>query len=217
MFKKALVAVAILMLCPAFVFSQDFFFLFGGDLPEAGATPATNTFNSTASSGSVNIYSASGVDFDAIDLDFFSSDPGVAQITGGEAFNPTFNVVGSDRFDFGDVTADPGGASGTLFAVNLTMNGINQAIGSLFDPLFDSAIGPDGAFLLGRVDFDIVGAGTSEFSFAVGDLSIIELPDVDIGLTATFGNATISTIPEPSSAIVLILGCVGMVARRKRA
>ena len=215
MIKRALVATAILMLCPAFVFSQDFFFLFGGGLPEAGGTPASNTLNSTASSGSVNIYSASGVDFDFADIDFFSSDTGVAQFTGGEAFNPAFNIVYGSRYDSASITLEPGGASGTFSTVNVLQNGIDQEIGELFDPLFDPAIGPNGSFLLARVDFDIVGAGTSEFSFAVGDLSIVELPATE--LFPTFGNATISTIPEPSSAIVLIMGCVAMAARRKRA
>ena len=60
-----------------------------------------------------------------------------------------------------------------------------------------------------------MGAGSTEFSFGLGDLGIIQLPD--IAVETTFGNATLVTaIPEPSSAIVLILGSVAVLARRKR-
>ena len=184
-------------------------------MPAAGGTPATSTLvNSVGASGSVNIYSSSGLDFDFADINFFSSDTSVAQITGGEAFNPTFNLVGSDRFNSATISTDPSGASGNLLLVNASMNGVSQIIES-FDPLFDSTVGPGGSSLLARVDFDIVGAGTSEFSLGLDDTGVVELPDIE--LFPTFGNATISTVPEPSSAIVLMMGFVGMVARRKRA
>ena len=233
MFKKFLVAGAFALACPAFVFAQDINFLFGGGqnlVDQAQAPPGTGTPGTTSltigpgvvgTSGSINVFSTSGFQFDAFDVDVFSSDPNVAQITGGTFFNPTSNIIGDVRFDSAMVTgsadpffADQTGASGTLFAVNVLNNGVGSPVNAMFDPLFDSTDG----FLLATVDFDIVGGGTTEFTFALGDLSIIDLPNVNVGTTATFGSATLTVvdIPEPSSAIVLIFGSVAMIARRKR-
>ncbi len=214
MFKSVLVAAAILISSPTFVFSQDISFLFGGGLPQAGGGPATSTFVSDgqASSGSVNIYSNLGFDFDAGDLNFFSSNTSVASITGGETFNLSA-AIGA-RFDRFDLTVEADGSEGNLFSVSILNFGIDQALVQ-FDPYFDSTVGLNGSFLLARVDFDIVGTGTAEFSFGLGELGFIELPAN--ALTPTFGTATLEVIPEPSSAIVLMVGCVAVVARRKRA
>ena len=223
MFKKVLVAAAIALACPAFVFAQDISFLFGGGQnlvdpaqapPGLNVSPASSSqflpASSVGTSGSVNIFSVSGFDFDAADLDFFSSDPSVAVITGGTAFNPTFNLVGDERFDAAMVTAAPDGASGILFAVSVLNNGVGNTTFEMFDPLFDSVDGN----LLATVDFDIVGTGTTEFSFAIGDLGLLQFP---IALDPSFGNATLVVgVPEPSSAVVLILGSVAVFARRKR-
>ena len=225
MFKSVMIAAAILISCPALVFSQDIFFLFGGSLPEAGGGPATNSlfFDDTVSSGSVNIYTRSGFNFDAADLNFFSSDASVAQITGGEVFNPmvSFGGIGGDvggffgpRFDSAVITAGAGGASANLFAVSVL--GINGA--TIFlppgNPFFDSTIGPFGSTLLARLDYDIVGTGTAEFSFGLGAQGVLALPATV--LDPTFGNATLTSVPEPSSSIALMVGCVAMIARRKK-
>lgn len=219
MFKKVLVVAVIAVACPAFVSAQDFSLLFGGPLAEAGGGTATSTqtvdVNNTTN-GSINIYSTSGFDFDAADLNFFSSNPSVVQFTGGQAFNPTFDVVGGLRFDASSLTTSPDGSSGNLFSVSTSENGINQALGELFDPLFDPSTGPlgsTGSFLLARVDYEIVGAGNTEFSLSQGNIDSID-PALPLPI---FGNASLTVVPEPSSAIVLFLGTVAMAARRKRA
>ena len=228
MFKKVLFAAAIALICPTFVFAQDISFLFGGGQnlvdpaqapPGLNVSPASSSqflpASSVGTSGSVNIFSVSGFDFDAADIDFFSSDTSVAQITGGTVFNPSFNVIGDARFESDGiaVTADPGGGSGNLSAVNVLNNGVGSSAIEIFDPLFDSVDGN----LLATIDFDIVGTGTTEFSFeADGGESVFGLPDILIFVS--FGNATlvVEDVPEPSSAIVLILGSVAVFARRKR-
>ena len=229
MFKKILVAAAITLACPALIFAQDINFLFGGTLPEAGApTPATDELmvDLSVTSGSVNIYSTSGFNFDALDLDFFSSNTNVAVITGGEGFNPVVGPIG-DRFDSSTVTVptDDGmgnpitpGSTGNLFSVAVLGTGIDEGFAA-FDPLFDANTGPAGSagsFLLARIDYDIVGQGTTEFSFGLGDQGILVLPATP--LNPTFGNATLTVgVPEPSSARLLIFGSVGLFARRRRA
>ena len=98
-----------------------------------------------------------------------------------------------------------------MFAVRVLGSGVDTVL-SQFDPLFDAT---DGA-LVARIDFDIVGDGTTEFTLGIGDSGFFVLPDTPV--TPTFGSATLTveTVPEPSSAILLILGSVAMVARRKR-
>lgn len=223
MFKRVIVAAAVLTSCPALVFSQDISFLFGGSLPEAGGGPATNSLllGDSVSSGSVNIYSRAGLRFHAADLNFFSSDIGVARITGGEAFNPGLGSFGAFRWDGAELTTDTNASSGNFFAVSASGNGIGNPVffpilPPFGDPLFDSTVGPNGSFLLARVDYDIVGTGTAEFSVELGTQGILELPD--IVLNPSFGSATLNVtgIPEPASATVLMMGFVAAVARRKR-
>ena len=223
MFKKALVAVTVALACPTFVFAQNNIdFLFGGSpdstgalLPEAGApNPASNaqTVDISTTSGSVNIYVApDSFGILAADINFFSSDTSVAQITGGTAFNPT--TIFGERFDSSVVTVDGSGASGNLFSVAVLgrTTGIDPNLGQ-FDPQFNDVDG----FLLARVDYNIVGAGTTEFSFDLGPLGILATP-LGITIDTVFNSATLTVVPEPSSALLLILSSVAMVARRRRA
>jgi len=226
MFKKLLFAAAILISCPVFVFSQDMSLLFGGDLPEAGGTVPTSTLitDGSSQSGSVNIYSRSGFDFDAADINFFSSDTSVAQITGGEAFNveSVFSFYGA-RFCSASLVADADGASGNLFVVNISSAGIGTLGtmtgpgGDFFDPLFDPSlitgpiadVGNPGSFLIARVDFDIVGEGTTEFSMALGALGAHAMPEID--LNPTFASATLEVGPVADLGDVNMDGAVGFL------
>ena len=63
----------------------------------------------------------------------------------------------------------------------------------MFDPLFDPSVGPDGSFLLARVDYAVVGIGEAQFAMGLGDQGINELPDT--ALSPLFGNATFSSVP----------------------
>lgn len=224
MLKKALIASAFALACPAFVFAQDFSVLFGGSLPGAGGGSTTNTLNITgsATSGSVNIYAAPTSLFDGADLNFFSSNPSVVSITGGEAFdsvlnndptmpNPNASPTGFRRFDFTEFDASSPTA-GNLFSVSLMQRGIDPSFPELgLDPFFD----PTDGFLLARVDYDIVGVGTTEFSLELGDLGVFLLPANP--LSPSFGSATLTVnVPEPSSAVLLMMSSVVMIVRRKR-
>ena len=211
MFKKVLVAAAIALACPAFVFAQDFSFLFGVTDAAAGTT-ASSTLEAApgATTGSVNIYSRQGLDWNAADLDFSVSDTSVAQITGGTGFLPS-TLIG-DRFDSNIVTTAADGSGGNLFSVAILSTGVNPAFEPFEDPAFFNAT--DG-YLLATIDYQIVGSGTTDFSLSLGNQGVINLPSEIID--PVFGNATLSTIPEPSSAILLLMGSVAVVARRKRA
>ena len=61
--------------------------------------------------------------------------------------------------------------------------------------------------MLAQVDYDIVGAGTADFDFFTNTLisPLFEPPqffDSDFGVATL----TVVTVPEPSSAILLLLG-----------
>ena len=183
-------------------------------MPEAGGTAETSTLVTDGSSqfGSVNIYSRSGFDFHAADINIFSSDTSVARITGGEAFNPSA-LVYDGRFNSVSLTADAGGGSGDLEVIAVTRDGVIGVLGALFDPLFDHSIDPSGtanppgSFLIARVDFEIVGEGTAEFSLDLDEFGVHTLPD--IVFVPTFGSATL----EVGSSVVLgdrILGDVNL-------
>ena len=103
------------------------------------------------------------------------------------------------------------GDGGNLFSVAVLGTGLNPG----FITFDDDADDADG-FFLASIDYEIVGNGTTEFSFALGPQGIFNLPDIYI--LPTFGSATLVVgVPEPSSAILMIMGSVAMVARRKRA
>jgi len=220
MFKNVLIAAAIVFANPALLFAEDIFFAFG----QGASASSTATTTSNVGTGSVFIFSDGEFAFDAADLDFTNSDFSVIQFTGGVGFNPIFNTIGDVRFnnDAMDPILEVNSATDGVFQpVNVTENGINPTLGQLFDPLFDPAVGPDGAFLLARVDFDIVGEGTADIVFTFGPNGVINLDNPDDIIFPSLGSATLTVIspdaiPEPSSAALMILGTVGLIVRRKR-
>lgn len=92
------------------------------------------------------------------------------------------------------------------------------------------------AFLIAEIQYNIVGEGTANLDLSFGPAGNILLPpvlDPDTGLPLPdeviqdeadsrflgFGSATLtvtSSVPEPSSAALLVLGLTGMFARRRR-
>ena len=183
MFKKCFVAAAILMASPAFVSAQDIFWSFSPT--ELITTSSVGVDDLT---GSAYIFSDGQFGFDILDLDFTTSASDVVRFTGGEVFNPTFDVIGRTRFDSGEITVDAEGSSGNLFLVAIIERGVNPTISSLFDPGFDAGVGPNGAVLLARVDFELIGNGAADLKFSLGPQGAVELPALQ--LNPSFGSAT---------------------------
>ena len=233
MIKRALLAIIVLSFCSAPVFAQDIFFSF-----TEGAVSPNGTVDLSDGTGTAFVYSTSGFDFNGFDLDYTNSDTSVIEVTSGTVFNPVvvaglrrFNMVAGQPVDIivGELNLDPvsgtpDGSGGNLFGVQVSgAVGINGANFSGDDPLFDPNVGANGAFLLAQVDFNIVGEGTADLTFSLGDNGIIDFgvisdPNDDQALVPVFGSGflTVTNVPEPSSAGLLVLGLAGIFARRRR-
>ncbi len=211
-FKKAFVVATIVMACsPAFVSAQDFFFSFD----EFSRMPTdTATFSEIGDTGSLYIFSDVDFGFNQLDLDFFNSDSNVVAFTGGTGFNSTGAFVGVDIFlDENDPITGPTATANRLSAVALIGPGLIN--GDTSSP--DFRPGANG-FLLGQVDFEIVGPGTANFDFAPGDFGIFAfLSQLDPSFgSGSFTVEDAANVPEPSSAVLLILGGAAVAARRRR-
>ena len=179
MLKRLLIAAAIVIASPTFVSAQDIFWSFSPTAVE------TNLFGNFTGSGSVYIFSDGEFEFDSLDLNFTTSNSNAIRFTGGEAFNPTFNVIGFQRFDSSNLTIDPGGASGNLFLENIgeANHGVNTLFGPLFDPGFDAGVGSNGAVLLARVDLNLNvngKTGPTDLEFTLGPLATILNPSISL-------------------------------------
>ena len=207
MLKRFLFAIAALAFCSTGAFAQDLFLNFGG-----GAVSTELIADGTSTTGEVNIYARNGFDFQAAEFSFTSGDTAVAAFTGGTGLNPAVGPFG-ERFDVDPTveTTSADGSTGRFIGVGILGLGVSSAF-SAFDPTFDAGLD---AFLLGTVEFDIVGGGEVEFGLEAsgnGVLADSALVDPVFGGPVTLINA----IPEPSSAILLALGFAGYAARRRR-
>ena len=203
MFKKIFLVALISITNATLVSAQDIFWSFDSD----ELVTRFDVGQVIEPAGSAYIFSDALFNFDALDLDFSSSNS-VIQFTGGEAFNPQ-SLIGS-AFDFTEITIATDGSGGQLFSVAI----IGTGIPSIFDPidptLFKPEIGPNGAFLLARVDFEIFEAGKAELDFTLGSLGALQLPDVV--LDPSFGSALFSVLPiTPSIGDINLDGSVNFM------
>jgi len=123
----------------------------------------------------------------------------VIRFTGGERFNPTSNdtFVAGTRFDSSVISVDADGSSGGLFSVNILQKGVDPNITPFVDPGFVAGAGSNGALLLARVDFEVVGNGTADLEFALGLQGALGLAANDFPpLNPSFGSATVNTFVQ---------------------
>ena len=194
MFRKVLIAAAIVIASPALVSAQDIFWSFS---PTA---VSSNTSEFANNQFSAYIFSDGLFEFEFADLDFTTSDSNVIQFTGGEAFNPSFPERGDvgpivPRFAGVDLTIDSATNTGRLFlaiAGGVIPGAVNRPVPSFFDPGFDPEVGPNGAILLARVDFNIIGGLTADLELALGTLGVSS-PEFT-PLDPSFGSATLDII-----------------------
>ncbi len=227
MIKKLIIAVVFLT-SPAFAFAQnpatDLFLSFGQ------GTDASNTSETATTAdgiGTAFLFARNGFDFDALDVEVFSTDSSVASITGGTIANTTFTSppLGTfSRFNQETTVEILDDGSLRLFGVPIS-NGTNtigvSSAASTIDPDFDEDAD---AFLLGVINFDILSEGTVDFSVRSGTngILIINQGTVDTVLrdsdfsTSSAGLIVVQAVPEPSATALLVIGMAGMLVRRKR-
>lgn len=207
MLKKVLIVAAILIASPTIVSAQVFLWSFDS------TSAVTSTAALPGSSGTAYIFSDGLFGFNAVDLDFSVSDSSVLLLTDGVSYNNPFDSIGGTAFDSSVLVIDTDRASGSLFSVNVTQNGVDPALTPDFNPHFEAGVGPNGAVLLASVNYDVVGAGSADLNFS---LNLGDSLDPVVRPVPPLGSATIVGVPEPSALALLMLGCVGLVARRNR-
>ena len=233
MFKKVLFAAAFAMACsPAFVSAQDFFFSF-----DEFSRQSTLTVPAAPSTGQVFIFGDENLDFNQLDLDFTVDDSSIATFTGGTAADSDGSFTAFSVEDPNNAGAPVLPTDGRLFAVSIPIVGpVDGQDPALSGSDAEFRAGANG-FLLATVDFAVSGVeGTANFDFILGALGVVNdgVGPVDVDFTGSTGSLVVAdptptpvpeptpapeptpVVPEPSSAILLILGAAGMVARRKR-
>ena len=218
---------------PKWVVAQDLFLSFGQG---ADVSLTNETQLLSDNSGSAFLYVRNGFDVLSLDLVVSSSDDSVLELTSGTLLNSNVGS-GATRFLAAGAGLDADGTLGLLalalgdtdfFPVaSLGVRSVLSGTDEGFDPV---AI----AFLLGEINYNIVGEGVAslEISYGLNDLLVPETPgpivlnpdgDLPGVLVAeedvALGAATltvVTAVPEPSTVGLLAFGFVGILVRRKR-
>ena len=189
MLKRFFLAAAILVTSPAFVSAQDIFWSF------SSTELTTSSSVEVGSTGSAYIFADFLFGFDGLGIDLnFSTSSSCLRFTGGEAINP--EVFGGNLlFDATELGIDGDGIFGNLLAVGVLNGGVCPPTAFCVPELLPGVspkVGPNGAILLARVDFEIIGSASNiELEFSLGDLGVFSLPGTE--LNPSFGSATLDT------------------------
>ena len=162
-------------------------------------------------------YSPNGQNInEGLDLDF-SWDGGAAAFTAAETFDYDIEIAGTPLGPrWGDFTGPAEAVSAGSVEGFLTVNvvaGMGLQAANTGAPFLDTGYDAEsGAFQIGSISWDVNGTGNS--NLVIDNALVVDGTAVDV----TFSGLTIGAagVPEPTSASLLALGLVGLVARRRR-
>ena len=223
MLKRFLLAVATVVCCSTSMFAQDDLFLSFSD-----TALITDDTAGEGASRSAYIFSREGLRFRGLDLNINGTDGSVAAFTDAEIFlngavpPPPLDVAGArSRFlvNGSSILTDTElDASAAVVALPENLGGPVVGVdgGSALDP----AVAGVGV-LVGRIGFDTLSEGETTFILGFNDNGIIDVNNQVVQDSTTLGSGITltvesSSIPEPSSAALLVMGLVGFTARRRR-
>ena len=212
----------------------DFFFTFA---PGGANADNTGTFN-VGDSGSLYVYwSTNGPNDSDLDvgafIDVTSGTSGILEFTAAETFDFEITVGGQVT---GNRILDAMGGGGSVgpadsvtadFVDELSAFTVvggpgiieaNNGSGVFTDEGYDAS---NDGFLFGRIDFNVIGEGSTSITGTGGDGLIVNGGDE---VPAVFTTATVvgagggggPKVPEPTTAGLLAIGLAGFVARRRR-
>lgn len=174
---------------------------FGRSSREGGNFFIRGTSSTFASDGGYITFTLSPDPTYEIDLDGFNFDYGVQQTSGGPAYSSVFRVRSSlDSFATDIQTSYAGATASATSTATAAVEGQESApfnaTASLTGALYENIISP--------IEFRIY------ITPSIDNFDTINRFD---NVTAT---GTVSAVPEPSSAGLILLGAVGLAARRRR-
>ncbi|MEM9411888.1 MAG: PEP-CTERM sorting domain-containing protein [Planctomycetota bacterium] len=158
-----------------------------------------------------------------LDLTFSNND--VLDFVSAETFEFDVVLAGNTGVDLGDRWGDSFGPAGDVQANSITglnaftvVNGdgiVQENDGT--DTFLDTGYDGNNNWLFGSVTVEIIGEGTTDVLISEGAIGIV---NDGAPVAATFGGGTFTVggaaIPEPTTAGVLAMGLIGLVARRRR-
>ncbi len=169
-----------------------------------------------------DVYGRQGVNVTS-SLTLDSDTAGVIKFTGAQIFNPTITstIKRWGATHVSDVFDDQ------VFAMNAA--DVNYLGLSGEDAYYDGAVGDDGAWLYARVDYEVIGFGETSLTLseppsADGPRIVHAIYDEvgdeylygEVADEYLFGGGTITVVPEPSSAVLLLLTALGLLLYRRR-